>query len=58
MLMKEGTGMRLKVYAAGKGTHVSVYLCIMKGINDFKLEKSGHWPLRGNIYNRTTQPTQ
>ena len=45
--------MRLKVYAVGKGTgigtHVSVYLCIMDGIYDFKLEKSGHWPLRGTF---------
>ena len=43
----------LKVYAAGvgdgKGTHVSVYLFLMKGPHDDKLEQSGHWPLRGTF---------
>jgi len=40
--------MCLNVYAGGngngKGTHVSVYLYLMKGPYDDKL---GHWPLRG-----------
>ena len=33
-------------YGDGKGTHVSVYLHLMKGPHDDKLEKSGYWPLR------------
>ena len=48
---EEGYQMCLKVYAAGygygKGTHVSVFLYLMKGPHDDKLEQSGHWPLRG-----------
>ena len=55
--------MRIHIYAAGyggvEGTHVSVYLQLMKGPHDDKLEQSGHWPLRGiftiellNHYNR------
>ena len=47
----EGYQIRLSVDAAGygdgKGTHVSVYLHLMKGPHDDKLEQSGHWPLRG-----------
>ena len=43
--------MCLKVYAngvgSGEGTHVSLYLYLMKGPYDDKLEQSGHWPLRG-----------
>ena len=50
---EEGYQMRLNVYAAGnedgKGTHVSVYLHLMKGPHDDKLEQSGHWPLRGTF---------
>ena len=50
---KEGYQMCLKVYAAGngdgEGTHVSVYLYLMKGPHDDKLEQSGHWPLRGTF---------
>ena len=46
-----GYKMCLKVYAGGhgdaKGTHVSVYLYLMKGQYDDRLEQSGHWPLRG-----------
>ena len=46
-----GYQMCLKVFAAGygdgEGTHVSVYLHLMKGPHDDKLEQSGHWPLRG-----------
>ena len=48
-----GYQMCLKVFAAGygddKGTHVSVYLYLMKGPHDDKLEQSGHWPLRGTF---------
>ena len=43
----------LKVYGAGygdgEGTHVSVFLCLMKGPHDTDLENSGHWPLRGTF---------
>ena len=49
----EGYQMRLRVdaagYADGEGTHVSVYLHLMKGPHDDKLEQSGHWPLRGTF---------
>ena len=49
----EGYQMCLSVYAAGygdgEGTHVSVYLHLMKGPHDDKLEQSGHWPLRGTF---------
>ena len=49
----EGYQMCLRIYAAGygdaKGTHVSVYLYLMKGPHDDKLEQSGHWPLRGTF---------
>ena len=48
-----GYKMRLRVSAAGsndgEGTHVSVYLHLMKGPHDDKLEQSGHWPLRGTF---------
>ena len=48
-----GYQMCLQVYAAGnddgEGTHVSVYLRLMKGPHDDKLEQSGHWPLRGTF---------
>ena len=30
-------------------THVSVYLHLMKGPYDDKLEQSGHWPLSGTF---------
>ena len=33
----------------GEGTHASVYLHLMKGPHDDKLEQSGHWPLRGTF---------
>ena len=50
---QEGYEMRLGVSAVGsnnaKGTHVSVYLHLMKGPHDEKLEQSGHWPLRGSF---------
>ena len=36
-------------YGNGKGTHVSVYLCLMNGPYDDKLEQSGCWPLRGRF---------
>ena len=36
-------------YGDGEGTHVSVYLHLMKGPHDDKLEQSGHWPLRGTF---------
>ena len=45
--------MCLRVDAAGngdgKGTHVSVYLYLMKGPHDDELEQSGHWPLKGTF---------
>ena len=45
----EGYQMFLSITAAGndEGTHVSVFLCLMKGPHDDKLERSGHWPMRG-----------
>ena len=50
---EEGYKMCLKVYAngvgSGEGTHVSLYLYLMKGPYDDKLEQSGHWPLRGTF---------
>ena len=50
---KEGYQMYLKVYATGYGdgedTHISVFLYLMKGPFDDKLEQSGHWPLRGTF---------
>ena len=50
---KGGYQMCLRVdaagYGAGKGTHVSVYLHLMKGPHDDELEQSGHWPLRGTF---------
>ena len=50
---EEGYQMCLKVdkdgYADGEGTHVSVFLYLMKGPHDDKLEQSGHWPLRGTF---------
>ena len=36
-------------YGDGEGTHVSVFLHLMKGPYDDKLEQSGHWPLRGTL---------
>ena len=49
----EGYQMCLRVDAAGNGqgagTHVSVFLVLMKGPHDDKLEQSGHWPLRGTF---------
>ena len=48
-----GYQMCLRVDAAGdgdgKGTHVSVYLHLMKGPYDHDLEQSGHWPLKGTF---------
>ena len=53
LVFNEGYRMCIKVYADGvgdgKGTHVSVYLHLMKGEHDDKLEQSGHWPLRGTF---------
>ena len=47
----EGYQMSLRVDSAGdgEGTHVSVFLYLMKGPYDDKLEQSGHWPLRGTF---------
>ena len=46
-----GYQMCLNVYPAGngkgEGTHVSVFLFLMKGPHDDELDQSGHWPLRG-----------
>lgn len=51
LAFNEGYQVCLKVYADGfcdgKGTHVSVYLHLMKGEHDDKLQQSGHWPMRG-----------
>ena len=48
-----GYQMNLRVDAAGngigEGTHISVFLCLMKGPHDDELEQSGHWPLRGTF---------
>ena len=48
-----GYKLHLDVDAAGiyegEGTHVSVYLHLMKGPHDDELEQSGHWPLRGTF---------
>ena len=45
--------MCLKVYADGtdnsEGTHISVYLYLMKGPHDDKLEQWGYWPLSGTF---------
>ena len=57
--------MYLSVYPAGfgdgEGSHVSVYLHLMKGPYDDELQDSGYWPLRGtftiellNVYNNYT----
>jgi len=50
---KEGYQMCLRVFATGtgkgEGTHVSVYLHLMKGPHDDKLKQSRHWPLRGTF---------
>jgi len=50
---ERGYKMYLSVDAAGdgqgKGTHISVFLYLMKGPYDDELEQSGHWPLRGTI---------
>jgi len=49
----KGYKMGLKVYAGGNGvgigTHVSVFLYLMKGPYDDLLEQSGHWPLKGTF---------
>ena len=51
LAFNEGYQVCLRVYADGfgdgKATHVSVFLHVMKGAHDNKLEQSGHWPLRG-----------
>ena len=48
---QQGYQMCLSVYADGtddgEGTHVSVYLYLMKGPHDDELEQSGYWPLNG-----------
>ena len=36
-------------YRIGEATHVSVYLYLMKGPHDDKLEQSGYWPMRGTF---------
>ena len=36
-------------YGDGKGTHVSVFLRLMRGPYDNELQQSGHWPLRGTF---------
>ena len=53
LAFNEGYQVCLRVYADGfgdgKGTHVSVFLHVMKGAHDDNLEQSGHWPLRGTF---------
>ena len=53
LAFNEGYQMCLSVnadgYGDGKGTHVSVFLHLMKGPHDDKLEQSGYWPLRGTF---------
>ena len=53
-----GYKMCLRVYAnghgVGKGTHVSVYLHLMKGENDDDLT----WPIKYKMYNHPPQPAQ
>ena len=48
-----GYRVNLEVYAAGygdgEGTHISVFLRLMKGPYDDELEQSGHFPLRGTF---------
>ena len=47
----EGDKMCLKVYVSGDGngagTHVSIYLFLMRGPYDDELQRLGRWPLRG-----------
>ena len=49
----EGYQLCLKVYPAGigegAGSYVSVEIYLMKGPYDDKLQRSGHWPLKGNF---------
>ena len=53
LAFNEGYQVCLRVYADGfgdgKGTHLSVFLHLMKGAHDDNLEQSGHWPLRGTF---------
>jgi len=50
LAFERGYLMYLSIYPAGygyaEGSHVSVYLNLMKGPYDDELEQSGHWPLR------------
>ena len=49
---EEGYQMQLQVSVAGRGSisaHMSIYLCLMKGPHDDKLEQSGHWPMGGRF---------
>ena len=52
-IFDDGHLMRLRVYpngyGDGEGTHVSVFLHLMKGPHDDELEQSGHRPLRGTF---------
>ena len=48
----EGYQMCLKVYTTGyneSNEHLSVFIHLMKGPHDDKLQQSGHWPLRGTF---------
>lgn len=53
LAFERGYLMYLSVYPAGydegEGSHVSVYLHLMKGPYDDELEQSGYWPLRGTF---------
>jgi len=48
-----GYKMHFSVYPGGngegEGTHLSLYLHLMKGPYDDRLEQSGYWPLRGTF---------
>ena len=50
---ERGYLMYLSVYPGGhddgEGSHVSVYLHLMKGPYDDELEQSGYWPMRGTF---------
>ena len=49
----EGYQVCLKVYTTGydkdKDDHISIFIHLMKGQHDDKLQQSGHWPLRGTF---------
>jgi len=52
-VFEEGYLMYLTVYPSGygngEGTHMSVYLHLLKGPYDNELQESGYWPLKGTF---------